>query len=62
LNNIGSFQAVDMIVTDSETRVVGKFFGVLHLEIAQKMAEIFKLIEKSSILTCNLRPVMSPVF
>ena len=52
LNNFSSFQAVDMIVADSETRVFGKFLGVLHLEIAPQMAEIFKLIEKSSILTC----------
>ena len=47
-----------MVVTNSETRVFGKFFDVLHLEIALQMAEIFKLTQKVVILTC----VFSPLF
>ena len=55
VNNFRHCRAIAIWSTNSETRILGYFADIPHNKIAQQMAEIFELKEKSSILTCILR-------
>ena len=55
VNNFRHSRTKKILNTNSETRILGYFVEIPHNKIAQQMAEIFELKEKSSILTCILR-------